>query len=131
MCVRIVFSATLVTFKGYNKINSRFYIIPSQHFSSLRNSVNGTLDGKIGNFFLRGGGGGKEHGSGPLAPLALKVTIGVKGYQNSVQPPPLEILGSAPDAKQFFGDACLTQSKSGWYSNPTLYQSSAIGRCRP
>ena len=34
-----------------------------------------------------GGGGGKEHGSGPLALLALKVTIGVKGYQNSVQPP--------------------------------------------
>ena len=85
MCVRIVFSATLVTFKGCSKINSRFYIIPSQRFSSLRNSVNGALDGKIGNFFLRGVGGGvgKEHGSGPLAPLALKVTRIV------YNPPPL------------------------------------------
>ena len=61
--------------------------MPSQRFSSLRNSVNGALEGKIGNFFFAGGGGGKEHGSGPLKssrqrhgavtrlpPLALKVT---------------------------------------------------------
>ena len=42
-----------------NKINPRFCIIPTQRFSSLTNSVNGTLDRKIGNFFfLRGGGGG-------------------------------------------------------------------------
>ena len=54
-----------------NKINPRFCIIPTQRFSSLRNPVNGALDGKIGNFFLRGGvGGGEEHGSSPLAPEA-------------------------------------------------------------
>ena len=46
-----------------NKINSRFYIIPSKRFSSLRNAANGALEGKIGNFFFWGEG--EEHGSGP------------------------------------------------------------------
>ena len=79
-----------------NKINSSFYIIPSQRFSSLRNSVNGALEGKIGSLFLRGGGGGGRS----MAPFPLRAhardtgpslafhTIGVKGYDNSVQPPP-------------------------------------------
>ena len=41
-----------------NKINSKFYIITSQRFLSLRNAANGALEGKIGNLFLGGGGGG-------------------------------------------------------------------------
>ena len=62
--------------------------MPSQRFSSLRNSVNGALEGKIGNFFFAGGGGGgrsmapdplraRARGTGPS--LAFH-TIGVKGY---------------------------------------------------
>ena len=54
-----------------NKINPRFCIIPTQRFSSLRNSVNGALDGKIGNFFFAWGGGrGGEGGS--MAPVPLR-----------------------------------------------------------
>ena len=62
--------------------------MPLQRFSSLRNSVNGALEGKIGNFFFAGGGGGgrsmvpdplraRARGTGPS--LAFQ-TIGVKGY---------------------------------------------------
>jgi len=40
-----------------NKINSRFYSMPSQRFSSLRNAGNGVLEGKIGKFL--GGNGGE------------------------------------------------------------------------
>ena len=67
--------------------------MPSQRFSSLRNAGNGVLEGKIGNIFFGGGGGGawlrtplrdRARGTGP--PLAFH-TIGDKGYVNSLQPP--------------------------------------------
>ena len=45
-----------------NKINSRFYRMPLQRFSSLRNAGNGVLEGKIGNISSLGAGEGEGEG---------------------------------------------------------------------
>ena len=92
----------LLGFWQRNKITSRFYSMPSQRFSSLRNAGNGILEGKIGNILLGGGAWLRTpsrncaRGTGPSLVFH---TIGDEGYVNSVQPPPphlSEIPGSAP-----------------------------------
>jgi len=84
-------------FRLRNKTNSRFYSMPSQRFSSLRNAGNGVLAGKIANIVWGGGGG---HGSGPLKRsrqrngAVTRISLVMKAasiVHNSPPPPPPQL----------------------------------------
>ena len=101
--IAILFNHALL-FLGFwlrNKLNSRFYSMPSQRFSSLRNDGNGVrFREKNRKHFWGGEGGG---GSGlpyeitPEERGRHSLSIDDEGYVNSVQPPLSEIPGSAPE----------------------------------